>query len=291
MGSYVRVRPRFLAEREASVSGGRAEITGNRDGLDTDSLPGLGSGGGALDLFTRRALVLVGHFGSGKSEIAVNVAFGLRNRGAEVTLVDLDLVKPYFRCRLAKNDLGARGIRLVAPMGDRFYADLPILVPEARGLAQDGTARTDRVIFDVGGDDLGARVLGSLSGLLDRAATDLLFVVNANRPFAEDLPACQAMLRDVQAAARMAVTGLVANTHLMDETTPATVLEGIRLARALETATGIPLCCCAMQAGTAQAFGGPDGAVEGLKMLVLERYIVAPFAAKPRGSRRSPSLL
>jgi hypothetical protein len=280
-----------VVRREASVSDGRAEIAGNRDGLDTDALPGAGSAGAALDLFTRRVLVLVGHFGSGKSELAVNVAFGLRNRGAEVTLVDLDLVKPYFRCRLAKDDLEARGIRLVAPMGDRFYADLPILVPEARGLAQGGTARTDRVIFDVGGDDLGARVLGSLSGLLDRAATDLLFVVNGNRPFAEDLPACQAMLRDVQAAARMAVTGLVANTHLMDETTPTTVLEGIHLARNLETATGIPLRCCAMQAGIAQAFGGPDGAVEGLKMLVLERYIVAPFAAKPRGSRRSASLI
>jgi hypothetical protein len=253
-------------------------------------LPGTTPRGAAVDLFTRQAVILVGHFGSGKSELAVNLACGFRQRGSEVTLVDLDLIKPYFRSRLAKHDLEAQGIRLVAPEGERFYADLPIVVPEARALARHGTA-TGRVIFDVGGSDLGARVLGSLSGLLEPAATDLLFVVNGNRPFAGDLPACQAMLRDVQAAARMAVTGLVANTHLLDETTPATVREGIRLARALEAASGIPVRCCAMEAALAQAFGGPDADVDGLKILTLERFIVAPFAKQPPGSRRRPDLL
>lgn len=58
------------------------------------------------------------------TEIALNLAFALRRRGAEVTLVDLDLVKPYLRCRMARDDLEAEGIRLVAPGGDRFYADL-----------------------------------------------------------------------------------------------------------------------------------------------------------------------
>ena len=254
-------------------------------------LPGAGSRGLALDALTRRVIILVGPFGSGKSEIAVNLAFGLRNRGDDVSLVDLDVVKPYFRCRLARDDFAARGIRLVAPAGDRFYADLPIIVPEARAVGQNGTGRGTRVILDVGGDDLGARALGSISGLLDQRATDLLFVTNINRPFAEDLTSLRAMLDGVQSAARFPVSGLVANTHLMDETTRETVLEGIQAARALEAATGISLRFCAMLEPLARTFGGPEGHADHLPILAMERHIVAPFAPKPRGAMRRSAVV
>ena len=251
----------------------------------------LSSSSSALDALERPVTILVGHFGSGKTEIAINLAFGLRNRGADVTLVDLDLVKPYLRCRLAKDDLETRGVRLVAPAGEHFYADLPILVPEARTVAQNGTGLRSRRILDVGGHDLGARVLGSLSGLLNPQTTDLLFVVNANRPFAEDLPSLRQMLHAIQAAARLAVTGLVANTHLMDETTPQIVREGIRVARELEAATGIPLRFCAMQRRLTEAFGGPQGTAEALPILAIERHIVAPFMPRPFGARRRVSVV
>jgi hypothetical protein len=253
-------------------------------------LPGQGSGGGALSVLKNPVTILVGHFGSGKTEIAVNLAFGLRNGGDEVSLVDLDLVKPYFRCRLVKEDLEARGVRLVAPEGERFYADLPILLPEARGLGTpDASGR--RILFDVGGDDLGARVLGSVAGTIDRSKADLLFVVNANRPFAEDLDAMRAMLDEVKTAARMEITGLVANTHLMEETTPETVREGLRAARELSEATSIPVKFCAILHPLAPAFGGPEGTVDNLPLLVMERHIVAPFLAKPPGARRRSTVV
>jgi hypothetical protein len=258
---------------------------------DTRNVSGSTTRGLALDALTRPVTILVGHFGSGKTEIAINLAFGLRKSGAEVTVIDLDLVKPYFRCRLAKDDLEVRGIRLVAPAGDRFFADLPILVPEARAAARNGGGSDTRTILDVGGDDLGARVLGSMSGLVDRDAADMLFVVNASRPFAEDVSAMRTMLREVETAARLEVTGLVANTHLMGETTPEIVRAGIRSARDLEAATGIPVRFCAMQRGLAEAFGGPDGTADRLPILAMERHIVAPFAPRLRGARRSSTVV
>ena len=282
-GSGEATRP--IVPRAAWVAGGGVAV-GNAVGGDAVGAPGSESGGSALDTLVRPVTILVGHAGSGKTEIAVNLAFGLRNRGTEVTLVDLDLVKPYLRCRLAKENLDVRGIRLVAPAGDRFYADLPVLVPEARTAVRDGAGRHRWLIFDVGGADRGARALGSISGLLDRRSTEVLFVVNARRPLAEETHSLRRMLDRVQAAARLDVTGLVANTHLMDETTPDTVREGIRAARTLEAMTDVPLKFCAMERRLAEVFGGAGESVERVPILAMERHIVAPFDRIPRGSRR-----
>lgn len=246
--------------------------------------------GSALDAPTKPVTVLVGPAGSGKTEIAVNLALAWRGRGAQVSLVDLDLVKPFFRCRQAIAELEERGIRLVAPTGERFYADLPILLPEARSAAAEADPHA-RLIFDVGGDDLGARALGSLADLLDRKGTDLLFVVNTNRPFAGDLPALRGGLARIQTAARLAVTGLVANTHLMQETTPAMVQDGIRAARALGAATGIPVRFCAVLAALAPALASPGGLADPVDILALERHILPPFLPRPGGTARRPAVV
>jgi hypothetical protein len=263
----------------AKTSGGRVTDRGT-------SGPGWASTGSALEELQHPVTILVGPSGSGKTEIAVNLAFGWRNRGARVTLVDLDLVKPFFRCRLAKVDLEARGIRLVAPEGDRFYADLPILLPEARSAGQNGTGNGMRVIFDVGGDDHGARALGSLTGTLDTSAADLLFVINTSRPFPHDFA-----LERIQAAARMKVTGLVANTHLMEETTPELVRAGIQAARELGAARGIPVRFCTMLAELAGGFEASQGSGDRESILAIERHIVPPFGKKPSGAARRSAVV
>jgi hypothetical protein len=239
----------------------------------------------ALDVLTAPVVILVGHFGAGKTEIAVNLACAFRERNESVALVDLDLVKPYFRSRLAKEELEARGITVVVPEGERFYADLPILVPQARGLLGNAAAGGLRVIVDVGGDDLGARVLGSVAGMVDPANAEVLFVVNGNRPFAESLEAVETMIKDVERAARLRITGLVANTHLMEETTPAIVASGIAMARLLAERTGIPL---RFAAALGRFFVSDEGAHagNGCPVLTIERHIVAPFRARPAGPRR-----
>lgn len=266
-----------------ALSSAVAPAHGENAGGDTP--PRWGGGRSALDALTHRVLVLTGHFGSGKTEIAVNLALGFAERGGDVVLVDLDVVKPYFRCRVVTEDLESRGVRVVTPRGDRLYADLPIVVPDVRRAAREGRSPRARCIMDVGGHDLGARVLGSLSDAIDRTATEVLFVVNVNRPFAGDVSSLREMLLAVQASARLAVTGLVANTHLLDETTWETVCEGIRAARDLEAATGIPLRFCAVPRRLAEVSGTGDGSPDPLPVLAVERYIVAPFAPRPPGAR------
>jgi len=243
----------------------------------------------AYEVLTAPVTVLVGHFGSGKSEIAVNLAFGWRDRGAEVTVIDLDLVKPYFRSRLLRDEMQERGIVVSVPENDRFYADLPILVPEARGAVGQAVAGGRRVILDVGGSEVGSRVLGSLPGLGNPALTDVLFVVNGNRPFAEDPPAVVAMLRDIESVSKLRVTGLVANTHLMEETTPDIVAAGIDLAGAVAQATGIPIRFWAMLDRLAGA--APAVNHRGLPWLPLTRLITPPLSLRPHGSRRRSSVV
>gem|GEM_PF-42171 len=237
--------------------------------------------GCALDKLRAPVTVLVGHFGSGKTEIAVNLAVAFRQRGESVTLADLDLVKPYFRSRLARQELASLGIPVMVPEGERVYADLPILVPQVKGLVATAGNGAGRAILDVGGDDLGARVLGAIAGLTDPARTDVLFVVNGRRPFAETLEEVATMLREVEAASRLRVTGLVANTHLMDETTPEIVGEGLDLGRRLAGLTGVPLLFCAALA-TIAGLPAVRAVVGDLPVLPLVRRITPPFAVKAR---------
>ncbi len=236
---------------------------------------------GACEVLTAPIVILVGHFGSGKSEIAINLALGFAARGDDVSLVDLDVVKPYFRCRAAREEVEAKGIHLIVPDGDRFYADLPIIVPEVKGVLTRSLGAHGRVIVDAGGDDTGARALGSLMDAIDPERSEMLFVVNTRRPFAEDQAALVAMLRDIETAARRRVTGLVANTHLIEETTPEVVREGFAAALTLAATTGIPVRFCAVLKRMVGALTGTD-----VPILSIERYLLPPEAPGMTGRRR-----
>lgn len=242
----------------------------------------------AFDALRAPVTLLVGHFGAGKSEISLNLAFGWRQRGLDVTLVDLDLVKPYFRSRLLRDEMTAQGIRVVLPEDDRVFADLPIVVPGARAVAAGADHDGRKSIVDVGGAGVGARVLGSVPALRDPATTDVLFVVNGNRPFAETPADIVRMLREVETAARVTVTGLVANTHLIDETTPDVVEAGLRLAADVSSATGLPTRFWAALADVAAS--SPDLG-SGLPLLPVTRYITPPIGWRTGGARRRSSLV
>jgi hypothetical protein len=182
-----------------------------------------------------RLLIIVGNFGSGKTEVAVNLALDLV-RSQPVCIADLDLVNPYFRCREAQEEMEALGIRVVYPKGEFRAADLPILLPEVRGAIGDPSRLA---ILDVGGDDAGARVLSVLADAIGARDHDLLMVVNAKRPFTSDVAGCVKMKEAIEASSRLRVTGVISNTHLMEETETATIEEGITLAREFAAEAGI----------------------------------------------------
>ncbi|MGE5358107.1 MAG: hypothetical protein ACM3NQ_03755 [Bacteroidales bacterium] len=232
--------------------------------------------------------ILVGHFGAGKTEIAVNLAFASRAAGDEISLVDLDVVKPYFRSRGLIEDLEAAGIQMVAPRDEFAHADLPIVVPEVRAAVGQATAGLRRVVIDVGGAEVGARVLGSIPGLADPRITDVLFIVNGNRPFAETPDAVVSMLREVEAVSRLKVQALIANSHLMDETTADIVGEGIELAGAVGRETGLPVRFGVVSARLIEAVATryPE-----LPLLPVERHIIAPLDLRKAGSKRRSSIL
>jgi len=223
-------------------------------------------------MYQRRVTVFVGHFGSGKTEIALNGALELAAAGSRVTLADLDVVKPYFRSRSARAILSDAGINLLAPTGANVHADLPIIVPQIRSHLRDDHSR---LIMDVGGDEVGARVLGSLSDVIPFDDTDCLLVLNFRRPSTPDPERAAAMVREIEAVGRVPVSGLISNTHLMDETTPEVVLDGYRLA--LETARLVeaPLVAVTVSADLAEVL-----AAEELECPVvpLRRIVKPPFA-------------
>jgi hypothetical protein len=233
-------------------------------------------------VYERRITILVGHFGSGKTEIALNGALELASAGHSVTLADLDVVKPYFRSRAARSILDAAGIRLLAPAGEVAHADLPIIVPQVRAALRDPSCR---LVIDVGGDNIGARVLGSLSDAIPVAETHLLAVVNFRRPSTRGPEEAVAMVHEIETAARVAVTGLVSNTHLMRETTPHVVLDGHEMALEAAEELGIPVVAITATADIAADIAGED---LGCPLVALRRIVLPPFEQPPQTRTMGP---
>jgi hypothetical protein len=224
-------------------------------------------------VYDKRVTVFVGHFGSGKTEVALNGALDLAAAGERVTIADLDVVKPYFRTRSARDILAAAGIELLAPTGANVHADLPIIVPQIRSHLRRGDRR---LLMDVGGDDVGARVLGSLADVVPHDGTDCMLVLNFRRPSTPGPEAAAAMVREIEAVGRLPVTGLISNTHLMAETTAAVVLEGYRQAR--ETARLVEVPLVALTVVGAALAAELAGAELECPVVAMRRIVEPPFA-------------
>lgn len=186
--------------------------------------------------------LIVGGYGSGKSEVAVNLARVLAEKrkadGKKIVIVDLDIVNPYFRSREANQILEQLGVEAINPKGASFHADLPIIVPQVKGVVQNNQGT---VILDVGGDDVGARVLSSFHSAFGLDNYDMFLVLNANRPFSSDVEKALKLMNEIETSSRLKFTGIISNTHLMDETSMENMLDGLTLANSVSSATGLPV--------------------------------------------------
>jgi len=226
----------------------------------------------------RRVVLIVGNYGSGKTEVAVNLAIRLSGR-QDVSIADLDIVNPYFRCREAREEMEGFGIRVINPEGEYQSADLPIVLPEIRGavLNEVGT-----LIFDVGGDDVGARVLSSLADVLADGSCTMLQVLNAKRPFTGTVEGCLKIKSEIEASSRLRITGLISNTHLLEETDAPTVMEGLRLAREVGKEAGLPVSFVTASEDLRGAF---DADQAGCPVLWIKRRMLPPWKLKSMTDR------
>ena len=228
-----------------------------------------------------QGILLLGDYGSGKTEVAVNLALSLAaaEGPGKISIADLDLVNPYFRCREAQAPMEAAGIDVLMPKEGHQFADLPILLPGVKGLLQK-SAGDGRAILDVGGDEVGARVLSALGPVLDPARHGVWFVVNMNRPFCDTAAGCLSVIEGVEAAASMKISGLVSNTHLMDETTAEMVAEGAALSREVARQLGVPL---ELVAAMEEHIPALDPERLGAPLLPMRRIMVPPWMRRPQG--------
>jgi hypothetical protein len=224
-----------------------------------------------VDIDISGIVIIVGNYGSGKSETAVNLAAAGRTAGKAVRIADLDLVNPYFRSREARIPLEALGVEVVLPDSQYMHADLPILSPAVAGMIQDPAELT---ILDAGGDDAGVTVLAALENYLTEQSVQMLQVINAFRPFTQDVTGCLQIKEQIEASARQKITGLVSNANLIDLTTPDTIYEGYDLVRQVAQATGL-----AVQFITAssQMIPALDMARFDCPVLAIDRKLVPPW--------------
>lgn len=187
----------------------------------------------------KRITILCGHYGSGKTNIAVNLAISLKKEHDRVAIADIDIVNPYFRTRDAMDLLSRAGVTLISSPFASSNVDLPALPQELYAITDDPGLTA---VVDVGGDDRGALALGRWrDSILRENDYDLFMVLNFLRPLTRTAEDALDVLREIEGAARIPFTGLINNTNLGGETELSHILAGDREARRLSEMTGLPL--------------------------------------------------
>lgn len=187
--------------------------------------------------FDRRFAVLVGNYGSGKTELALNLALASAEK-MSTTLVDLDIVNPYFRSGEKAEELRAAGIRVLMPSFAMTTVDVPALPPEIQSVFE---MPCDRVVFDVGGDDTGAAALGRYAPSFRRFREDTLvaLVVNTMRPLTQTAEDIVDLARRIEARGRLSIDAIINNTNLADQTDADMIRRGEAIVREAATALGV----------------------------------------------------
>ncbi|NLN83485.1 MAG: hypothetical protein GX138_03890 [Firmicutes bacterium] len=194
-------------------------------------------------MFKHRVTIFVGPYGSGKTELSLNVVQSLADQYEQIAIVDLDVVKPYFRAREFRAKLAQKDIRAILPQGQMEHADVPAVSAEVYTVFHNPDLK---VIMDVGGYDAGATALGQYKDMFESIDHQVLFVINIKRPFSQTAEELIEMKERIEWKSRLKVHALVANTNLGVETTKEIILEGYAMAQKVSQMTGLPIAFAAV---------------------------------------------
>ncbi|MBE6672144.1 MAG: hypothetical protein E7599_01290 [Ruminococcaceae bacterium] len=187
----------------------------------------------------KRVILFAGHYGSGKTNIAVNYALHMAKAGLPTAFLDIDIVNPYYRAKDSEELLAQNGIEFISSEYANSNVDVPALPDEIYAVLD----RPEQYyVLDVGGDDRGALALGRLSpGIAEENNFEMLFVYNASRPLTSDTEGALEVADEILAACHLPFTGIVNNTNIGKETTAETVIAGYEKAKAVADAMGLPI--------------------------------------------------
>ncbi len=214
-------------------------------------------------------IIVCGHYGCGKTNLSLNLAVNLQKAGRKVTLVDLDLVNPYFRSSDFQKIIDSNQIQLIAPIFAHSNLDLPAMPTDLHRIF---SMKDRTVIIDVGGDDAGATALGSISRSIQQMEYQMLYVVNRYRALTQTPEEASRLLKEIEAASRLKATGVVNNSHLQGETTENDILESIPFARNTAELLSLPLAFT-----TAPAFLAEKLLECGEEVYPVEIYVTPPW--------------
>ena len=187
----------------------------------------------------KRITLFAGHYGSGKTNIAVNYALYLKESSDRVSIADLDIVNPYFRTKDSEAFLESKGIHLISSEYANSNVDVPALPAEAYAIIDDESVQA---VIDVGGDDRGALALGRYApAILKQNDYEMLLVINKFRPLTPDCASTIGVMREIETAAGMKFTGIINNSNLGDETTAEDIFGSLAYAEEIAKASGLPI--------------------------------------------------
>lgn len=215
-----------------------------------------------------RLTIIIGAYGSGKSEIAVNMSLAQRKAlpDKKLLIADLDIVNPFYRSSDCGAVLEEAGIRLITPLYAGSNVDAPVLTPEMYVIFDDESYQG---IFDIGGEDMGAIVLGSIRKRIENTDTAIYMAVNTLRPFTSDPEQIAVMTNELTAAAGFKIDGYLNNTNLLEETTAEMLEEGEKKILEASKLTGVPLIANCVMEGV----DIPEGKLKDHELFRMERKI------------------
>ena len=220
----------------------------------------------------KRLTLFAGHYGSGKTNIAVNYALHLAAEGEKVCIADLDIVNPYFRTKDSAKELEAAGVHLVSPQFANSNVDLPALPAEAYRLVTDHETYG---IMDIGGDDRGAYALGRyVPSILEENNYRMVFVANCYRPLTRTPEEAMEVMREIEAACGLRFTDIINNSNLASETTPETVLASMDYMNRLSELSGLPIFATSVEHHVAPGLAGKIEPI--LPLTLQEKYFDLP---------------